>query len=326
MLRHRRARQFGIAAAIVLAIFLAWEGLTSIVAYTDDAFVRSDLVGVAPEVSGRIVAVHVRDNQAVHRGDRLVSIDPLPFQLAVDARRATLREAMAQQDADRDHAKSAQDQVAAAQAELKLAQQTEARAASLARVSVTSQQTLDAAQAALRRAQADLDAASATVAQSQQVLARDDAAISRAKAELGTAEWELSRCEVLAPVDGTINNLTTRPGDTGRIDVPLIGIVDAGAWRIIANYKQYYLRGFQVGGTAWIWLDSHPWRFYRARIEGVARAISRTPDEVKLLPYVEPTTDWIRLQRRFPVTLVLTNPPPDLPLYMGADARVVIFP
>ena len=45
-----------------------------------------------------------------------------------------------------------------------------------------------------------------------------------------------------------------------------------------------------------------------------------------LLPYVAPTTDWIRLQRRFPVTLNLVDPPADLILHMGADARVLVFP
>jgi multidrug efflux system membrane fusion protein len=45
-----------------------------------------------------------------------------------------------------------------------------------------------------------------------------------------------------------------------------------------------------------------------------------------LLNYVSPTTDWIRLQRRFPITLTLVDPPGDLKLYMGADARVLILP
>jgi multidrug efflux system membrane fusion protein len=73
-------------------------------------------------------------------------------------------------------------------------------------------------------------------------------------------------------------------------------------------------------------LDSRPWRLYRAKIGGVARGISRDPIPNKLLTYVAPTTDWIRLQRRFPVTLTLVDPPPNLSLFMGADARVVIFP
>ena len=53
---------------------------------------------------------------------------------------------------------------------------------------------------------------------------------------------------------------------------------------------------------------------------------SREVGETKLLPYVAPTTDWIRLQRRIPVTITLVDPPPGLKLYMGADARTIIFP
>ena len=45
-----------------------------------------------------------------------------------------------------------------------------------------------------------------------------------------------------------------------------------------------------------------------------------------LLPYVASATDWIRLQRRITVTIVLDEAPPDGKLYMGADARTVIFP
>ena len=65
---------------------------------------------------------------------------------------------------------------------------------------------------------------------------------------------------------------------------------------------------------------------HRARIAGIGRGISREPDATKLLPYVAPTTDWIRLQRQFPVTLTLVAPPAELTLYMGADARTLIFP
>ena len=75
--------------------------------------------------------------------------------------------------------------------------------------------------------------------------------------------------------DGAITNLTVRPGDTANANVPIIGIVDAHAWRIMANYKQDYIRSFTVGGEAWVWLDSQPFHFHRARIQGIARGFSR---------------------------------------------------
>jgi multidrug efflux system membrane fusion protein len=138
-------------------------------------------------------------------------------------------------------------------------------------------------------------------------------------------QWQLDQTKLLAPTDGTITNLTLRVGDQAVENTPLIGLVDAQAWRIFANYKESVIRHMKVGHTAWVWLDTYPWRIHRATIQGIARGISRESTERKLLPYVEPTTDWIRLERRFPVTLVLQDPSPDLVLHMGADARTLII-
>src|ERR1700740_2141345 len=48
---------------------------------TDDAYLQADLVHMAPDVSGRIVELDVRDNQAVRRGDVLFRIDPDPYRM-----------------------------------------------------------------------------------------------------------------------------------------------------------------------------------------------------------------------------------------------------
>ena len=117
------------------------------------------------------------------------------------------------------------------------------------------------------------------IAKAQTNIAAQQAALDLAKAEMATAQWRLERTEVRALADGTINNLTVRVGDTARAEVPLIGVVDAAAWRIVANYKQDYLRYFRVGGTAWVWLDSHPWHLHRARITGIARAINESTED-----------------------------------------------
>jgi multidrug efflux system membrane fusion protein len=324
--RAARRRRAILVSAVVLAAFALWELCTTFVAYTSDAYVRSDLISIAPQVTGRIISVPIEDNQTVHRGDLLAAIDPEPFLLAFNAAQASLRQAAAQSAADQDslHVYDAQRQVAGAA--LTYAQQTIHRVRALETDSVASRAELDEANEALRRATGDVAVADGALAKAQQMLAADAAAQARAEAELALAQWRLDRTKIFAPADGTINNLTLRVGDMARDSDPLIGIVDAHAWRIIANYKQYFIPSFVVGGTAWVWLDSHPWHFYRGRIAGVGRGISRSPEAQTLLPYVAPTTDWIRLQRRFPVTVDLVDPPPELHLLMGADARVLIFP
>lgn len=321
----RWRRRVTLVLGSLLAVFVAYEVVTSVVAYTDDAFVRSDLVGVAPQVTGPIIAVHVVDNQTVKRGDPLVTIDPVPFQLVIAQRQAEIEEARAQIAADQQEIAVAQDNYSATVATEQYAEETQRRMVSLSSNQDVSRQTLDQASERLRVAQAARDTANSRIVRARAQLAMHQAAQARAEAEMGTAQWQLARTHVVAPTDGTINALTTRVGDTARENVPLIGIVDARAWRIIANYKQNYIRGFREGGTAWVWLDSEPWHLHRGRIAGIARGISRDPDAEKLLPYVAPSPDWIRLQRRFPVTITLDDAD-GLTLYMGADARALIFP
>src|SRR5215468_10764539 len=57
---------------------------------TDDAYLQADLVHMAPDVSGRIVELDVRDNQRVHKGDVLFRIDQEPYRLQADQARAAV--------------------------------------------------------------------------------------------------------------------------------------------------------------------------------------------------------------------------------------------
>src|SRR5215475_3472482 len=99
-LARSRLRRVLTVGGTLLFLFIAWEVITYFVAYTDDAYVRSDLVAVAPEITGPIISVHVHDNQPVKRGDPLFTIDPVPFRLVVDQKRAEIEEAKAQIVAD----------------------------------------------------------------------------------------------------------------------------------------------------------------------------------------------------------------------------------
>ena len=79
----------GIVAAAVIAVvvtLLQWETRPQ----TDDATVRANFVGIAPQVNGHIVELHVRDNQLVKEGDLLFLIDPRPYEIALERARATL--------------------------------------------------------------------------------------------------------------------------------------------------------------------------------------------------------------------------------------------
>jgi len=65
---------------------------------TNDAMVRANIVGIAPEVSGRIVNCTSEDNQYVKQGDLLYVIDPRPYQAKLAQARAELL--VAEKDVD----------------------------------------------------------------------------------------------------------------------------------------------------------------------------------------------------------------------------------
>jgi multidrug efflux system membrane fusion protein len=321
--RYRR-RVLLVLSAMAIALALYWAS-GYFFAYTDDAYVTSDLVSVAPYVSGRIVSVDIVDNQTVKKGELLAMIDPTPFQLALNEKQAKRNEAEAQLAVDRDIIASAQAARDDAAAKERLASDNLRRATPVAAAGFVSRQALDEATAKVQEAQAALADAAAAVAKAQQLLALHQAIVTTITAEIAVAQWQLDQTKLLAPVDGAITNLTLRIGDQAVENAPLIGLVDAHAWRIFANYKESVIRHMTVGRAAWVWLDTYPWHVHRATIQGIARGISREQTERKLLPYVAPTTDWIRLERRFPVTLVLRDPSSDLVLHMGADARALMF-
>jgi membrane fusion protein, multidrug efflux system len=74
------------AAIMVVVTLLQWE----LRPQTDDATVRANFVGMAPQVNGHIVELHVRDNQKVNQGDVLFVIDPRPYEIALERARAAL--------------------------------------------------------------------------------------------------------------------------------------------------------------------------------------------------------------------------------------------
>ena len=58
--------------------------------WTRDGRIKANVISVAPDVSGPVVEVPVKDNQFVHKGDLLFRIDPARYQLALTQAEATL--------------------------------------------------------------------------------------------------------------------------------------------------------------------------------------------------------------------------------------------
>jgi membrane fusion protein, multidrug efflux system len=218
--RRYRRRVLLVLSAIVLALVLYWAS-GYVCAYTDDAYVTSDFVNVAPYISGRIVSVNVVDNQTVKKGDLLATIDPTPFQLALNEKQAKKTEAEKQLAVDHDTIAAAQAQRNDAAAKEHLASDNVRRATPITAAGFYPRQGLDTLTAKEKEAKATLADTQDAIAMAQQTLALHEATVATITAEIAYLQWQLDQTKLLAPTDGTITQLRLRAGDQAKENVPL---------------------------------------------------------------------------------------------------------
>lgn len=136
---------------VALAAVLVWRMVMyyMFAPWTRDGHIRADIVQIAPDVSGLIQQVQVRDNQAVKRGDVLFTIDQDRFHLALrqaQASYADRKETLAQAQRENRRNRGLGNLVAKEQLEESQSREARAQAAVL-----EAQVAVDAAQLNLDR-------------------------------------------------------------------------------------------------------------------------------------------------------------------------------
>lgn len=85
MLAHRHIRILLTVSALFVAAILGkilWDQYMH-GAWTRDGRIKADIVNIAPDISGQVAEVAVKDNQLVHKGDVLFRIDATRYKLAL---------------------------------------------------------------------------------------------------------------------------------------------------------------------------------------------------------------------------------------------------
>jgi len=136
---------------------------------TDDAEVFANLIGIAPEVSGRIVQINVKDNQFVRKGELLFQINPVPYQYALE----TARSQQATLDGQiRDLQRRIGAETSAIEAARANSNSAQAKIASADAAVEAARASVDAAKAGLSREQADYAYAENNVLRLEPLLAK----------------------------------------------------------------------------------------------------------------------------------------------------------
>lgn len=293
--------------------------------WTREGRLRAEVVRVAPDVSGLVTEVAVRDNQQVKAGDLLFAIDPERYHNALDQAQANLAAAQAAA-----RAAGASIQVAAAGAaqqgaNLSRYEQQYERRQKIAGSLISEEARSDALSAA-QAARAGLAQAQASRQQANSSQQQALAAVEQAQAALATAALNLERTQVRAPVDGYVTNLEVRHGDYASAGAARLAVIDTASFWVYGYFEETKLPALQVGAAAQVQLMSGV--KLRGQIESIARGITDgdSPTGSDLLANVNPTYNWVRLAQRIPVRIKLdpNSIPESTVLANGMTATVVI--
>ncbi len=321
----------GIAVVAALVVGNWWLAEGRYLESTDNAYVQGDIAVLGSRIEGDIASIDVADNQVVHRGDRLISLDPANWEAKLDQARGSAAEAAAailtaQAQTRQSAASIAQARATVAQAEASVAQaqaeQTRAgleagRAGSLSVAGWTSRQSNETAVADRRKADAalgaaqaqrvaDLAAVTAAEAQASQTATQVIAARARklsADAAVRLAENDLANTVIRAPFDGTVGN---RAAQLGQHVIPALQLLAVTPLRdalyVVANFKETQLRHMLPGQKVVLTPDIDSAAVLTGRVDSLAPA---TGALFSLLPPENATGNFTKVVQRIPTKLVI---------------------
>lgn len=309
---------------VVVAGAVAWHYWRQSQLYvsTDNAYVNAHTVEIAAQVSGPIIAIHVRDQQTVKKGDLLFEIDPRPFELMLDAAQAQLELARQSNSTESAAVAMAQAQVAQRQAELRNAQSKERRASDLITRNLVSKESAEASSTVAATAEAAVKAAEANLAQAQSTLGKvgeGNAAVRAALAKVEQAKLDLEHTKVVAPVSGLIANFSSRPGSMVQREVPLFTLISDEEFWVDANFKETELDRVRPGAAARIVVDMYRDHSFKGKVESLSGG---SGSAFSLLPAQNATGNWVKVTQRVPVRIRVLDPDPKFPLRIGTTATV----
>jgi membrane fusion protein, multidrug efflux system len=330
----------------VVLILLAIGGLyywltTRNIESTDDAYTDGRAITIAPQISGVVASLDVTDNQFVKQGQPLIHIDPRQYQIDREQAEGALATAQAQYRGQQFGLEVAQKnfpaQLEQAHAQFENAQANRAKAQadfdrqkSLPKAA-TSQQDVDAAEAALKQAEAQVALAEAQVTQNSPVHQRineTDAQVGQlkgqveqAQARLDQAALNLSWAVVTAPQDGWITKRNVEKGNYVAPGQQIFSIVAPEVW-ITANFKESQLADMRPGQRVAISIDAYP----NLHLEGHVDSIQLgSGSKFTAFPPENATGNFVKIVQRVPVKIVIDNGlDPNLPLPLGISAEPTV--
>jgi membrane fusion protein (multidrug efflux system) len=328
-LRQRLRLPLMLAGPLVVLIAASWWYLTSgRFVSTDDAYVQAARTMISADISGRVVAVSVHDNQRVAKGQELFRLDDRPYRIAIEEATAQLATARLQVEAMKATYRQKLAEQKGAEDTLDYQSREYERQRQLAVAGVASRATHDQVQNALQMARMKVTSTQSDVANMLAQLGGNldipvdrHPTVQRAQAALDKAQLDLSYTTIRAAESGVVTKVDQlQVGSYVNASTPVFSLVSDRVW-VEANFKETELTYMRPGQEATVEIDTYPGVMFRAKLASLSPGTGLT---FSLLPAENATGNWVKVVQRLPVRLVLENPPGEVPLHAGLSATVEI--
>ncbi len=289
---------------------------------TDDAFVDTHIVRLAPEVAGVLIWVANVDNHHVRPGDLLAVIKPSgpeaqQQQADADVKQASagIAQAQAQLQVARTNGAKAQADTIAADADAAKAAHDLQRYESLValdRAAVAGTQ-IDAA-----RADAQARAGTALSMHRQAKATNDNVRVAEEQVKVARAQYSAKQAAA-AQAAVTIGNLRLTSSVYGQVversvnvgsyvapGTQLMAIVPDQIW-VTANFKETQLTLMRPGQHADITVDAYPGVHFDGHVDSIERGAGQA---FALLPPQNATGNYVKVVQRVPVRILFDKPDP----------------
>ncbi len=324
--RRRTARiallVLGPLVALVVAGYLYASGGRYVT--TDNAYVRAGMVSVAANVSGEIIQIMIRENQAVKTGDVLFQIDPEPFEIAVAEAEAELAETGLEVESLKARLDMKRSELASASSDVEYQQSEFARYSRLAKSNTISKAKLEEVEHRLTEARnraatarRDIDTVIAELGAGPDKHPK----VLKARTRLEEAKRNLRNTTVRTRVNGIVAKTGLQPGEYVTAGQTMFALMATDSMWIEANIKETDLTHVRPGQKATLVIDTYPDRELQAVVSGISPAAG---SEYSVLPAQNATGNWVKITQRVPVRLELTGDTHGVPLRAGMSANVSI--
>jgi membrane fusion protein (multidrug efflux system) len=293
-----------LAAAAGLGFYL----MTGRYITTDNAYVGAQKVLITPDVSGKVINVFVHEGQHVQPGDKLLQIDPEPYQLALTEAKAKLASVRVQFDTLKDNVKLFDTLVDLAHKNVELKRNDVERKQQLLSNSFGSKADRDTAASALVTAQLQGQLAQKQKSDNlNQLLGNPNLPIeqfpaySQAKAAVEKAQWDLDHTMLIAPISGTATQVDNI--QLGRFVVaasPIFSVVDDAHPWVDANPKETDITYLRTGQKVEIDVDTFPDHTFHGTVAAVSPG---TGAQFSILPPQNANGNWVKVVQRVPVRI-----------------------